>query len=162
MPQVSLCIPKLGLSLQHLASCQVFPAAMESIHLHDVAWTRLLCVWCRHIGVHVQKLFPLHRNWTMGQTEAGNNMAVMKPLLDMLNHDRESPNEMRFQGGNFELVHRGPGIQPGDEVRHAPACLTPVPTLNIDASVLLSLCVHSLDFHPARCQSLLLDIRSFL
>ena len=52
----------------------------------------------------------------MGQTKGGNSMAVMKPLLDMLNHDRASPNEMRFRGGAFELVHRGPGIAPGEEV----------------------------------------------
>lgn len=52
----------------------------------------------------------------MGQTEGGNSMAVMKPLLDMLNHDRASPNEMRFRAGAFELVHRGPGITPGEEV----------------------------------------------
>jgi hypothetical protein len=56
------------------------------------------------------------RNWGMGQTEGGNSMAVMKPLLDMLNHDRASQNEMRFRGSAFELVHRGPGIKPGEEV----------------------------------------------
>jgi len=53
----------------------------------------------------------------MGETERGNNMAVMKPLLDMLNHDRSSPNEMRFQQGAFQLVHRGPGILAGEEAR---------------------------------------------
>ena len=52
----------------------------------------------------------------MGETEGGNNMAVMKPLLDMLNHNRSSPNEMRFQQGAFQLVHRGPGILAGEEV----------------------------------------------
>lgn len=52
----------------------------------------------------------------MGETEGGKNMAVMKPLLDMLNHNRSSPNEMRFQQGAFQLVHRGPGILAGEEV----------------------------------------------
>ena len=53
----------------------------------------------------------------MGLTEDGRILAVMKPLLDMLNHDRESQNEMCFQHGAFQLVHRGPGICPGEEVR---------------------------------------------
>lgn len=53
----------------------------------------------------------------MGLTETGRILAVMKPLLDMLNHNRASQNEMCFQHGAFQLVHRGPGICPGEEVR---------------------------------------------
>ena len=53
----------------------------------------------------------------MGLTENGRILAVMKPLLDMLNHDRASQNEMCFQHGAFQLIHRGPGICPGEEVR---------------------------------------------
>ena len=55
----------------------------------------------------------------MGLTENGRIVAVMKPLLDMLNHDRASQNEMCFKHGAFQLVHRGPGIRPGEEVRLA-------------------------------------------
>ena len=60
----------------------------------------------------------------MGWTEHGRILAVMKPLLDMLNHDRASQNEMCFQHGAFQLVHRGPGIRPGEEVRlvHSSRC----------------------------------------
>lgn len=40
----------------------------------------------------------------------------MLPLMDMLNHDRESPNRMRFNDGAFQLVHEGDGIEAGEEV----------------------------------------------
>ena len=58
-------------------------------------------------------------NCAIGLTENGRILAVMKPLLDMLNHNRASQNEMCFQHGAFQLVHRGPGIRPGEEVRLA-------------------------------------------
>lgn len=54
----------------------------------------------------------------MGETESGERLCVMMPLFDMVNHDRASPNKIRYRGGAFELVHRGAGIAAGEEVRH--------------------------------------------
>jgi hypothetical protein len=46
----------------------------------------------------------------------------MLPLMDMLNHDRSSPNKIRFNGSAFELVHAGDGIDIGDEVMARDSC----------------------------------------
>ncbi len=54
----------------------------------------------------------------MGKTESGESVCVMMPLFDMVNHDRASPNKIRYRGGAFELVHNGTGIAAGEEVRH--------------------------------------------
>lgn len=68
----------------------------------------------------------LCRNWKVGEAADGKSSSVMLPLMDMLNHDRDSPNRMRFNGGAFELVHEGEGIEAGDEVHGSLAsCLSP-------------------------------------
>lgn len=52
----------------------------------------------------------------MGTAGSGQRSCVMMPLFDMINHDRASPNRIRYQAGRFELVHEGEGISAGDEV----------------------------------------------
>ncbi|CAL8468688.1 g8228 [Coccomyxa elongata] len=59
------------------------------------------------------------RNWTMGLAESGERLCVLMPMLDMVNHDRTSPNKIRYRSGAFELVHRGAGIAAGEEITYS-------------------------------------------
>ena len=64
----------------------------------------------------VRHLLWLRRNWTVGPAPAGGSLSVMKPLMDMVNHERGSPNRMRYTGDAFQLVHEGDGLAAGEEV----------------------------------------------
>lgn len=76
----------------------------------------------------------------------------MKPLMDMVNHDRASPNRMRYNGEAFQLVHEGQGIQVGEEVweissvSHTASAihvLTSIFDLSSDDTILLSQITYS-------------------